>query len=128
MGATFKDARGRDWTVVIDGYVLYRARSDGKVDLSELVAGAMAGGKIDPGILAELCFYGCEHQSRIESGKVTKEDFLRGLKGPVMMAALEATTVAVLECFGVEDKEAPPAGPPEDAGAGENGPKETGSD
>jgi hypothetical protein len=128
MGTSFKDLRGREWTVVIDGYVLYRARTDGKVDLGEIVSGAMGGRKIDPSILVELCFYGCEHHSRIESGKVSKEEFLRTLTGKVMPAALEATADAVAECFGIElgeEDEAPP-GPPEDADRGENGPKPIG--
>lgn len=102
MENTFKDARGRDWTVVIDGYVLYRARTNGKVDLSALTTQAMAGGAIDPAILVELAFYGCEHQARIQAGKVDKEDFLRALKGAAMVPALEATAGAVMECFGVE--------------------------
>ncbi len=134
MDNSFKDAKGRDWTVVVDGYVLYRARTNGKVDLSSLVAGAMQGGedgkgaKIDPSILLELCYYGCEHHSRIEAGKVTKEDFLRMLKGAVCMEALEATTQAVFECFGLDKKdEKPPPGPPEDAGNEKNGEKATGS-
>lgn len=124
MDNRFKDSRGRDWTVAIDGYVLYRAKTNGKVDLSNLVNQAMHGGTIDPAILVELAFYGCEHHSRIEAGKVSKEDFLRALKGEAMTAALEATAAAIATCFGVkvddddEDKE---------EGPGPNGPTPPGT-
>lgn len=115
MSHTFKDARAREWTVNVDGYVLYRARTDGDVDLSALTAQAMKGGAIDPAILVELAFYGCEHQARIQAGKVDKEDFLRALHGEAMVPALEAVAAAVMECFGVtmvEEGEAadPPPG------------------
>jgi len=103
MDTSFKDSKGRDWTVVIDGYVLGRARSHGKLDLSGVINGAMKGNLCpDPAVLLELAFYGCEHHSRIQSGKVTKEDFLRALKGSAMQPALEAAASGLMECFGVD--------------------------
>lgn len=124
MERTFRDSKGREWTVAVDGYVLYRARTHGKVDLSAIVKQAMDGGSIDPGILVELAFYGCEHHSRIEAGKVSKEDFLRALKGSAMQPALEATAAAVMECFGVEPDE---EGEGEGEGPNAEGPPENGA-
>ena len=117
MENRFKDSRGRDWTVIIDGYVLSRARSHGKIDLSTVVNQAMHGGTPDPALLLELCFYGCEHHSRIASGKVDKEEFLRGLKGEIMQPALEASAAALMDCFGVKLEEEEE----EEEGSGPNG-------
>ena len=115
MDSRFKDSKGREWNVVVDGYVLGRARTHGKLDLSSVINSAMNGGSIDPAVLLELAFYGCEHHSRIQAGKITKEDFLRSLKGKAMIPALEATASAVAECFGVEIPEEDPGPDPSES-------------
>jgi hypothetical protein len=119
--ASFRDKQGREWTVVVDGYVLHRARSHGKIDLGSVFAGLARaselgkegeGFPLDPAILLELCFYGCEGNARIRAGKVDKEEFLRMLTGKTMTDAMQATAEALGECF-ASPKE------PEKEGAGE---------
>jgi hypothetical protein len=102
--AQFKDNVGREYTVAIDGYVLHRARTNGKLSLSGLFEQAQktesgGGGMPDPAMMLELCFYGCEHCSRIRAGKVTKEDFLRALTGQALLDALTATAEALSVCL-----------------------------
>jgi len=104
MPNTFKDKQGREYTVVIDGYVLSRARTHGRLSLSDILPqrgpdGIMQAPKVDPAFMIELCFYGCEHCARIASGKVSKEEFLRSLTGKVMQDAIEATTDALMTCL-----------------------------
>lgn len=109
--ATFRGKDGKEWTVVIDGFVLSRARSHGKIDLGKVFegvakAGAEGGGfPVDPVILLELCFYGCEHNARIKAGKVDKEEFLRMLIGKTLTDALQATAEALGECFSPPESE-----------------------
>jgi len=105
--ANFKDASGKEYTIAIDGYVLHRARTHGKLSLTALFDGsqrnAEGGMLVDPALLIELCYYGCEHNSKIKSGKVTKEEFLRALVGKALTGAIQATADALTECL------APPA-------------------
>ena len=114
--STFYDNKGRQWTVVITGKQLCRARSHGKINLSDLFAGmqASADGKVavDPVLLLELCYYGCADNARVLAGKVDKDDFLEALTGKALTDALQATAEAMQECFA----------PPKKAGAAEEEP------
>jgi len=132
MGSVFRDNQGRDWTVSIDGYVLYRARTDGQVDLGDLFASFMsqheagAAIPIDPIILLELAFYGCEHNTRIAAGKINKEDFLRAMTGPAFTACIGACGNALTECFAGPQGEEQPSDPTSGAESPESGPPPTG--
>jgi len=103
--ASFRDRQGREWTVLVDGYVLHNTRMDGGINLGEVFAGAAKASltkenvAVDPAILLALCWQGCKHNARVTSGKVDKEDFLRMLTGKVLTDAMEATVAALLECF-----------------------------
>lgn len=110
--ANFKANDGKEYTVAIDGYVLHRARTHGKLSLTSLFDGSQrnadGGIAIDPALLIELCYYGCEHNAKIKSGKVTKEDFLRSLTGLALTGAIQATAEALTVCL------SPPAGTPQE--------------
>ena len=95
-GRTFRDAEGREWTVVIDGYVLWRARAEGGVDFGSLLRPADVP---DIAAMLALCYFGCEHNARMRAGKMTREDFLRALCGESLNAAIAATTAALVECL-----------------------------
>ena len=102
--ATFKDSANREWTVIIDGAVLVRARTHGGLNIGEVMAAAqkVAPGQpaeVDPALLLDLCYYGCERNSRIVAGKVDKNEFLRSLKGQPMIDAISAAAEALSECF-----------------------------
>jgi len=103
MANVFKDTQGREYTVMIDGYVLHRARSLGKLSLTSMFVSDQEnqGGKmpLDPVLLIELCYYGCEHSSRIRAGKVSKEQFLRNLVGKSLTDAIQATAEALKDCL-----------------------------
>lgn len=76
-------------------------------------AASAEGGRVvvDPALLLELCFYGCEHNSRIQTRKVDKDEFLEMLTGKALADAIQATAAALTECFAApEQKEAPAAG------------------
>jgi len=125
MAATFKDSRGREWTVLINGRVLVRARNHGKINISDLFSAISEsqergqGIRVDPALLLDLCFYGCEHNSKIQSRKVDKDDFLEALSGEAIPSAIQATAEALTECFSVpspKDESAEcPTVPPEAA-------------
>lgn len=111
---TFRDKMGREWTVVVDGYVLHRARSHGNINLAAVFAGlekavnAGEGGfTVDPSVLLDLCYYGCEHNARIQAKKVDKQDFLRMLTGKTLADALAATASALGQCFAPPDEATP---------------------
>lgn len=98
---TFRDAENREWTVVVDGYVLSRAREYG-VHIAHLCAG----GAIDPAALLDLCYCGVQHNSRMKVAPISREDFLRALRGRALSDALQATAQALAECMTIETAEA----------------------
>lgn len=101
--ATFRDNDGREYSVAIDGYVLSRVRAHGKVSLAALFEQGRDAAAMDPAILLEICYYGCEHCARIRSGKISKEEFLRALTGRALTDAIRATAEAMAECFAAPD-------------------------
>lgn len=103
MADTFRDAQGRDWTVIITGKQLVRARNHGKINIGDIINHATGEVSMDPALVLDLCYYGCEHNSRIASGKVSKDEFLESMIGAALLSALEATGSALAKCF------APPA-------------------
>lgn len=108
MAANFRDGQGRDWSVVVNGRVLVRARTHGKLNIGDLftAAGGSIDGRmsVDPALLLDLCYYACEHNSRIQAKKVDKEEFLESLTGPTMIEAIRATGEALAECFSAPAK------------------------
>lgn len=108
MAARFRDGQGREWSVIINGRVMVRARTHGKLNLGDLfssVANAESGKmSVDPALLLDLCFYGCEHNARIQSHKVDKDEFLEMLSGPTLAEAIRATAEALTECFAAPEQ------------------------
>ena len=141
MSHDFKDRHGREWQIVIDGYVLHRAKRIGGLDLKELFAGFTLneekdgkGIPIDPTVLLELAFFGCEWQAKIKSGEVDIEDFLRAMTRQAFIdcvnACGEAVQIAMAPGDDGEAADNLPLGetPPEDAPTAEEaaGAKPTG--
>ena len=113
MAAIFRDAQGRDWSVVVNGRVLVRARTHGSLNIGDLFSAVdPASGKmsVDPALLLDLCFYGCEHNARIQSKKVDKDEFLEMLSGSTLIEAIRATGEALAECFAAPAKKEVPDG------------------
>ena len=113
MKHSFKDNDAREWSLIVDGRVLSRARRLGEVDVGAVIASVREEGVPDVGQLIDLCFYAAEHNSRIVSGSVDRGTFMRLLWGKCLLPAVDATIAALAECFGMEQqKEDKPSDPP----------------
>lgn len=106
---TFRDTRGRDWTVRITGETICAATGRGiDLDLGKLMGGGMSLQAL--GVMLELCWLGVQHNARIGAERITEQEFKASLHGHTTTAALEATVAAVAECFGMEVQPADPTG------------------
>ncbi len=107
MGATFKDAKGRDWTLAItigdrDDVVrvcdldLYGVLDNNAQSLLRLFGNLPALGKVLFVLLAD----------QAKEKQISPEDFAKGLSGPVLAKAKEAFQAALIDFFLSEPEKA----------------------
>lgn len=95
---TFRDARGRDWSLDITVNTVRRVRGDCGVNLLDIVDGELARRlESDVVLLCDMIFSICRVQA--ESKGVSSEDFGESLSGDVIDSAAKAFMESIVDFF-----------------------------
>ncbi len=103
LGVTFKDERGRDWTIKLTVPVLYSFCKAEKISLDQLAPVKMSDGQwrlnLSVSQLLLLAYEGTRYQSRVIAKAESLEEFLEALDGPAFMNAQMAAVGALVSFF-----------------------------
>jgi len=93
----FSDARGDEWTIAFDCFLLDRVRKEAEVDLADVSAGGLLSVERDVTALGRVVAVACDEQWKAR-GRTARE-FSRGIRGEALTRARGAVMEALADFF-----------------------------